>query len=121
MASNANVGAGLNLGKFAQATELRQRIWFTLGALIIFRLLSFVPLPGIDPVALQQVISITQDNTGGGGILPVKQCHAEPGGQYALPLVRSAVQWGCADQPNSGLTAPPPVRVAVRQGDTSRP
>jgi preprotein translocase subunit SecY len=71
MASNANAGAGLNLGKFAQATELRQRIWFTLGALIIFRMLSFVPLPGIDPVALQQVINITQDNTGGGGILNV--------------------------------------------------
>jgi preprotein translocase subunit SecY len=71
MASNANVGAGLNLGKFAQATELRQRIWFTIGALIIFRLLSFVPLPGIDPVALQQVIDITQDNTSGGGILNV--------------------------------------------------
>lgn len=71
MASNANAGAGLNLGKFAQATELRQRIWFTLGALIIFRLLSFVPLPGIDPVALQQVVSTMQDNTGGGGILNV--------------------------------------------------
>ncbi len=71
MASNANAAAGMNLGKFAQATELRQRIWFTLGALIIFRLLSFVPLPGIDPVALQQVIDITQDNTGGGGILNV--------------------------------------------------
>ena len=61
MASNANVGAGLNLGKFAQATELRQRIWFTLGALIIFRLLSFVPLPGIDPVALQDVVNLTQE------------------------------------------------------------
>jgi len=71
MASNANAGAGLNLGKFAQATELRQRIWFTLGALIIFRLLSFVPLPGIDPVALQQVVTTLQDNTGGGGILNV--------------------------------------------------
>ena len=71
MASNANAASGMNLGKFAQATELRQRIWFTLGALIIFRMLSFVPLPGIDPVALQQVVDFTQDNTGGGGILNV--------------------------------------------------
>ncbi|MFN2259642.1 MAG: preprotein translocase subunit SecY [Parasphingopyxis sp.] len=71
MASNANVAAGMNLGKFAQASELRNRIWFTLGALIIFRLLSFVPLPGIDPVALQQVVNLTQEGTSGGGILNV--------------------------------------------------
>ena len=71
MATSANMAAGLNLGKFAQATELKNRIWFTLGALIIFRLLSFVPLPGVDPVALQQVVQITQDNTGGGGILNI--------------------------------------------------
>ena len=70
MATNATA-AGLNLGKFAQATELRTRIWFTLGALIIFRLLSFVPLPGIDPVALEQVIDVTQQGTGGAGILSV--------------------------------------------------
>jgi preprotein translocase subunit SecY len=46
--------AGLNLGKFGQATELKNRLWFTLGALIVFRFLSFVPLPGIDPVAMAQ-------------------------------------------------------------------
>ncbi|MBC7986361.1 MAG: preprotein translocase subunit SecY [Sphingomonadaceae bacterium] len=71
MATSANFAAGLSLSNFAQATELKQRIWFTLGALIIFRLLSFVPLPGIDPVALQQVVDITQQNTGGGGILNI--------------------------------------------------
>ena len=53
MASNAdNLASNLNLANFGKATELRQRIWFTIGALIIFRFLSFVPLPGIDPVAL---------------------------------------------------------------------
>ena len=46
------MAASLSLNNFAQATELKKRIWFTLGALVVFRLLSHVPLPGIDPVAL---------------------------------------------------------------------
>ena len=61
MASRAdNIASNLNLGKFAQATELRQRIWFTLGALIVFRFLAVVPLPGIDPVALAAFNERTQ-------------------------------------------------------------
>jgi len=48
MASNMNFGA---IGK---ATELRNRLLFTLGALIIFRLGTFLPIPGINPIALQQ-------------------------------------------------------------------
>ncbi|MEO1489279.1 MAG: preprotein translocase subunit SecY, partial [Pseudomonadota bacterium] len=65
MASRAdNVASNLNLGNFAQATELRQRIWFTLGALIVFRFLSFVPLPGVNPAALQNLADL-----GRGGIL----------------------------------------------------
>jgi preprotein translocase subunit SecY len=53
MASAAEqLANGLNLSKFAQATDLKKRLWFTIGALIVFRLLSFVPLPGIDPTAL---------------------------------------------------------------------
>jgi preprotein translocase subunit SecY len=42
----------ISLGKFAQATDLKKRLWFTIGALIVFRLLSYVPLPGIDPTQL---------------------------------------------------------------------
>ena len=48
LASNMNFGA---LGK---AKELRNRLLFTLGALIVFRLGTFLPIPGINPVALQQ-------------------------------------------------------------------
>lgn len=63
MASAAdNMASGLNLAKFAQATDLKKRLWFTLGALIVFRLLSHVPLPGIDPTAL----GILQNKTQGG-------------------------------------------------------
>jgi preprotein translocase subunit SecY len=65
MASSADqMAASLSLNNFAQATELKKRIWFTLAALIVFRLLSHVPLPGIDPVALQAQFDTTK-----GGVL----------------------------------------------------
>ena len=61
MASRAdNIASNLNLGNFAQATELRQRIWFTIGVLIVFRFLSFVPLPGINPLALDELAAQSQ-------------------------------------------------------------
>jgi len=47
--------ANLNFGAFAKAEELKKRLWFTLGALIIFRLGTFIPLPGIDPHIWQEI------------------------------------------------------------------
>ncbi|MCK4946662.1 MAG: preprotein translocase subunit SecY [Alphaproteobacteria bacterium] len=47
--------ANLNFGAFAKAEELKKRLWFTLGALIIFRLGTFIPLPGIDPQVWQEI------------------------------------------------------------------
>ncbi len=44
----------LNFGAFGKATELKNRLLFTLGALIVFRLGTFLPIPGINPMALQQ-------------------------------------------------------------------
>tara|TARA_R110002072_G_scaffold15856_21_gene62780 strand:- start:1468 stop:2832 length:1365 start_codon:yes stop_codon:yes gene_type:complete len=65
MASRAdNIASQMSLANFSKATELRQRIWFTIGALIVFRFLSFVPLPGINPRVLAQLAETTQ-----GGIL----------------------------------------------------
>lgn len=65
MASAAdNLASNLNLSKFAQATELKKRLWFTIGALIVFRLMSHVPLPGIDPRALATLYDTTR-----GGVL----------------------------------------------------
>ena len=67
MASRAdNIASNLSLANFSKATELKNRIWFTIGALIVFRFLSFVPLPGIDPVALAAFNERTQ-----GGILDI--------------------------------------------------
>src|SRR6201992_2173592 len=52
MASAAEqLAANINWGSFAKAEELKKRIWFTLGALVIYRLGTYIPLPGIDPAA----------------------------------------------------------------------
>src|SRR5512146_2617836 len=54
----------LSFANFSKATDLKKRLWFTIGALIVFRLCSFVPLPGIDPIALDQLFNQTA-----GGVL----------------------------------------------------
>jgi preprotein translocase subunit SecY len=65
MASRAdNIASSLSLANFSKATELKNRIWFTIGALIVFRFLSFVPLPGINPLILEDLYDQTR-----GGIL----------------------------------------------------
>ena len=49
MASAAEqLAASINFGAFSKATELKNRIWFTLGALVIYRLGTYIPIPGID-------------------------------------------------------------------------
>lgn len=46
---------GTELGKLGRLTELKQRLLFVLGAIIVFRLGTFIPVPGIDPVALAKM------------------------------------------------------------------
>ncbi|NQV22014.1 MAG: preprotein translocase subunit SecY [Rhodospirillales bacterium] len=56
MASAAEqLASNINLSAFSKATELKKRIWFTLGALIVYRLGTYIPIPGIDPVILDDV------------------------------------------------------------------
>jgi len=65
MASAAEqLAANMNMGVFAKATELKKRIWFTLAALVVYRLGTWIPVPGVDPHALADVFK-----TSGGGIL----------------------------------------------------
>ena len=65
MASRAdNFVSNFTLANFSKATDLKQRIWFTVGALIAFRFLSFVPLPGVNPLILETLYDQTR-----GGIL----------------------------------------------------
>src|ERR1700746_596716 len=58
MASAAEqLASSINFSAFSKATELKSRIWFTLGALVIYRLGTYIPIPGIDPAILQDVFS----------------------------------------------------------------
>jgi preprotein translocase subunit SecY len=58
------LAANLNFGALAKAEELKKRIWFTLGALLIYRFGTYIPLPGIDPTQWDQIF-----RTQSGGIL----------------------------------------------------
>jgi preprotein translocase subunit SecY len=63
MASAAEqLASSINFGALAKATELKQRIWYTLGILIVARIGTYIPLPGIDGVAFQ---AIFQQHSGG--------------------------------------------------------
>jgi preprotein translocase subunit SecY len=65
MASAAEqLAANINFGAFAKATELKRRILFTLGALIVYRIGTYIPVPGIDPQAFAAFFT-----TNAGGIL----------------------------------------------------
>lgn len=62
MASVAEqLAANINFGAFSKATELK-RLWFALGALIVYRIGTYVPLPGIDPNAMA---ALFQQQSGG--------------------------------------------------------
>ncbi|ARQ01358.1 preprotein translocase subunit SecY [Pseudorhodoplanes sinuspersici] len=58
------LAANINFSALGKAEELKKRIWFTLGALLVYRLGTYIPLPGIDPSAWEQIF-----RTQAGGIL----------------------------------------------------
>ncbi len=61
MASAAEqLASNLNFGAFAKADELKKRIWFTLGALVIYRLGTYIPLPGMNPDAVADLFKQSQ-------------------------------------------------------------
>lgn len=67
MASAAEqLASNLNFAAFAKAEDLKKRIWFTLGALLVYRLGTYIPLPGINPEAFAQ--AFTQQSRGVLGI-----------------------------------------------------
>jgi preprotein translocase subunit SecY len=64
--ASEQLAANFNFSNFGKATELKQRLLFTLGALIVARLGTYIPMPGIDPAELAR-----QLNQQGGGLLDV--------------------------------------------------
>ncbi|MEZ5753917.1 MAG: preprotein translocase subunit SecY [Paracoccaceae bacterium] len=68
MASAAEqMAANLSWSALGKATDLRQRIFFTLGLLMVYRLGTYIPVPGIDGTALREFM--TQASQGIGGML----------------------------------------------------
>ncbi|MCK0137500.1 preprotein translocase subunit SecY [Aliiroseovarius sp. F47248L] len=66
MASAAEqMAANMSWGAFGKATELRQRIFFTIGLLIIYRLGTYIPIPGIDGTALREFMDQAQSGIAG--------------------------------------------------------
>jgi preprotein translocase subunit SecY len=56
MASAAEqLASQINLGAFAKATELKKRIGFTLAVLLVYRIGTYIPVPGIDPQILADI------------------------------------------------------------------
>jgi len=94
MASAAEqFAAHMNFGQLSKATELKKRLWFTLGALVIYRLGTYIPMPGIDPAILQEIFQRQQ-----GGILGMFDMFA--GGAFGrmtifalgiMPYISSAI------------------------------
>ncbi len=65
MASAAEqLAANLNFSTFSKATELKKRIWFTLAALIVYRIGTYIPVPGVDASVMGEMLAQY-----GGGIL----------------------------------------------------
>jgi preprotein translocase subunit SecY len=65
MASAAEqLAQSLNWGAFSKAEDLKKRLWFTLGALIVYRIGTYIPIPGIDPGILKEIFETQR-----GGIL----------------------------------------------------
>jgi len=63
MATSAaeRLAANMNLGMFARATELKKRLWFVLGALVVYRIGTYIPVPGIDPHILAEIFARQQN------------------------------------------------------------
>ncbi len=66
MASAAEqLAANLSLGTLSKATELKKRIWFTLGALLVYRIGTYIPVPGVDASVLSELLQ----SRAGSGVL----------------------------------------------------
>jgi preprotein translocase subunit SecY len=117
MASRAdNIASTISFANFSKATELKSRIWFTVGALIVFRFLSFVPLPGINPLILETLAGKTR-----GGILDI--FNAFSGGSLermslialgVMPYITASIVVQLASSLHPALTA------LKKEGETGR-
>ena len=97
MASAAEqMAANLSWSAFSKATDLRARIFFTIGLLIIYRLGTYIPVPGIDADALRDFMERASQGIGGmlSGAMPFAH-----GGAFVQGRVMPFAKGGVVSQP----------------------
>jgi len=117
MASAAEqLASNISLSSFSKATELKKRLWFTLGALVLFRFLSFVPIPGVDPAAMAALFQTQRGgvldffNTFSGGSLERMSIIA----LGVMPYITASIVV------QLGATLYQPWQVLKKEGETGR-
>lgn len=55
------LASNLSFGMLSKASDLKSRLWFVLGALIVYRIGTYIPIPGVDPVVLSQIFQQQKD------------------------------------------------------------
>src|SRR3981081_1789527 len=110
------LAANLNFSALGKAEELKKRIWFTLGALLIYRLGTYIPLPGIDPSAWDQIF-----NTQAGGMLGMVNRGAGGGTQRMAILALNIMPYISASIIIQLMTTVSPTLEALkREGEQGR-
>ena len=119
MASAAEqMAANLSWGALGQAKDLQRRIMFTLGLLIVYRLGTFIPMPGIDTVQLKIFMEQAQGGIlgvfnmfAGGAMMPMKMISEMP-----LPMPRAVI---CS--PSHIRNMVPPTKVITAEARKKAP
>ncbi len=68
MAAVDKMASNFGLGAFSKATDLKKRLWFTLGCLVVYRLGTYIPIPGVDQQVFQDIFNQLNQS---GGLLTV--------------------------------------------------
>ncbi|MSO54444.1 MAG: preprotein translocase subunit SecY [Rhodospirillales bacterium] len=117
MASAAEqLAANINFGAFAKATELKKRIWFTLGALIVYRLGTYIPLPGIDATVIREII----DRQGGGILGMVNMFSGGALGRMAIFALNIMPYISASIIMQLMSAVSPHIEALKKEGDTGR-
>ena len=58
MANQLSTGAMAAFGEASRLTELRKRFFFLIGGLVVYRIGTFIPVPGVDPAALARFLTV---------------------------------------------------------------
>src|SRR5258705_1228172 len=110
------LAANLNFSALDKAEELKKRIWFTLGALLIYRFGTYIPLPGIDPQVWDQIF-----RQQAGGILGMFNMFAGGGIQRMAIFALNIMSYISASIRNQLMTTvSPKLEQLKKEGEQGR-